>query len=479
MGNALSASHALSGTAKTGLQWTQASGATRAGLWEQVERVCQSSSDRSVSSAIWAVGTMGATADLQAPEMRDLMLGSAVRVMTECSAWELCNILWGLAKMKYRWSDFPRTFQDSVMMNTVRLQDDMNPVDAGTLLWSLGELDAALDAHPEYFREALLRITLSHLDDMKPHELSRTVWGYAGIGLSWNKLPVALQWKFNSVLRRVGASMSPQDVANCAYGLSILSFDIENPSDVAFRGVHETLLSIIKEAGRGALPLELDGDVDTELTLDSRVPYKQAQGTQSQGLNVQEREQLRIFAHYLQVMQFISDTKRIPPSLLRIPSSRGPSKSPQQLAQSSKLHERVVRGLEAAFDFADVTDEFSIQLEMSSFDGVFPVDAAVSRRGQIIALLEVDGPHHYRSDGSLRRKDLLKEAMYRRKHPGSTFHRIRWDEENKVGSDVLGEELAAVLIASCQKSDDVVGNTWRSLQKQMGDFFCWSLRNSK
>eukprot|EP00601_Ochromonadales_sp_CCMP2298_P000581 CAMPEP_0173171110 /NCGR_PEP_ID=MMETSP1141-20130122/1588_1 /TAXON_ID=483371 /ORGANISM="non described non described, Strain CCMP2298" /LENGTH=533 /DNA_ID=CAMNT_0014093033 /DNA_START=111 /DNA_END=1709 /DNA_ORIENTATION=- len=41
MGNALSASHALSGTAKTGLQWTQASGATRAGLWEQVERVCQ------------------------------------------------------------------------------------------------------------------------------------------------------------------------------------------------------------------------------------------------------------------------------------------------------------------------------------------------------------------------------------------------------------------------------------------------------
>jgi hypothetical protein len=37
---------------------------------------------------------MTCTADLQAPEMRDLMLGSAVRVMTECSAWELCNILW-------------------------------------------------------------------------------------------------------------------------------------------------------------------------------------------------------------------------------------------------------------------------------------------------------------------------------------------------------------------------------------------------
>jgi hypothetical protein len=61
--------------------------------------------------------------------------------------------------------------------------------------------------------------------------------------------------KMNSALRRVGSSMTPQDVANCAYGLSILSFDIQNPSDVAFRGVHETLLSIIKTAGRGALPL--------------------------------------------------------------------------------------------------------------------------------------------------------------------------------------------------------------------------------
>jgi hypothetical protein len=35
---------------------------------------------------------------------------------------------------------------------------------------------------------------LSNLDDMRPQELSRTVWGYAGLGLSWDKLPTAVQW---------------------------------------------------------------------------------------------------------------------------------------------------------------------------------------------------------------------------------------------------------------------------------------------
>ena len=46
-------------------------------------------------------------------------------------------------------------------------------------------------------------------------------------------------------LRRVGSDMTPQGVANCAYGMAIMAFDWDRPSEAAFRGVHETLLSII------------------------------------------------------------------------------------------------------------------------------------------------------------------------------------------------------------------------------------------
>ena len=87
-----------------------------------------------------------------------------------------------------------------------------------------------------------------------------------------------------------------------------------------------------------------------------------------------------------------------------------------------------------------------------------------------MAFLEVDGPHHYRStfhyylffgfwihnkinrihipsrfvfvDGQLLRKDIMKEALYRRKHPCATFTRVRFDQVNKLGSQYVGREVA-------------------------------------
>jgi len=56
-------------------------------------------------------------------------------------------------------------------------------------------------------------------------------------------------------------------MANSAYGLSIMSFDIENPSDVSFRGAHESLISMIKSSGRVLLPMMMitdDNDDDDD-----------------------------------------------------------------------------------------------------------------------------------------------------------------------------------------------------------------------
>jgi len=64
--------------------------------------------------------------------------------------------------------------------------------------------------------------------------------------------------------------MSPQDMANCAYGLSIMSFDIENPSDASFRGAHESLISMIKSSGRVLLPTIMTHNDDGSSSSTSR-----------------------------------------------------------------------------------------------------------------------------------------------------------------------------------------------------------------
>jgi hypothetical protein len=142
--------------------------------------------------------------------------------------------------------------------------------------------------------------------------------------------------------------MSPQDMANCAYGLSIMSFDIENPSDVSFRGAHESLISMIKSSGRVLLPRIMtqnendggssssstsssgnvadtsdDGGVldtiaatpttinvlssvesllDSNRSGSSRSIDQRRWKKSAQLLSREEIEQLRIFAHYVKVL---------------------------------------------------------------------------------------------------------------------------------------------------------------------------------
>merc|ERR1712146_70451 len=122
---------------------------------------------------------------------------------------------------------------------------------------------------------------------------------------------------------------------------------------------------------------------------------------------------------------------------------------------------------------------FGISLEASSFQGVFPVDAAVVQgKRDVVAIIEVNGPTHYRHDGRVKRKDQLKEAMYMKKHPDATFHRIRYNDANKLGSNYLGEEVANVVIGSV-KDQSPLSKMMRRTKQNIGDFFSWGLRNDR
>ena len=241
--------------------------------------------------------------------------------------------------------------------------------------------------------------------------------------------------------------MSPQDVANCAYGLALLAFDSQTPQDAAFRGCHEVLLNTIRKTQRA-----------DSIAL----------------MNDQELEQIRIFSHYLKVFSYVIDVRRIPDKLL---SSANGAVDMDNI-QGSRLQRRVVKGLRTAFTQSALASQYDIELEVSSFDGSFPLDAQILKNGKIVAFLEVDGPSHYRPDGRLRRKDQLKEAMYMKKHGESSFHRIRWDEADKVGTAVLGTELAA-LVMSRNVEISQFDNIRNTVQTSCNNFITWCLRNTK
>ena len=97
---------------------------------------------------------------------------------------------------------------------------------------------------------------------------------------------------------------------------------------------------------------------------------------------------------------------------------------------------------------------------------------------EVVALIEVNGPTHYRVDGRLKRKDMLKQAMYTKRHPDATYHRIRYNDANKLGSDVIGEEVAEVILSGL-KDRSPVGKMLRRTQQSFQDFFSWGLRNEQ
>ena len=361
IGGGVSASQSLTGLAKLSISWNEVSAELKSSIWEQSIRVFQSTNDRGIANAVWALGTMGAI-DLP-KHVKDAMYTGVLRAIQTSSSWSLSNVVWGFAKMKLSWSELPVAVQEVVMSNVARVEPTMNNVDVGVLTWALGSLETPIDTLPDRFLDPLFRAITRNLSAMRPQELANTIWGLSGAYVSWNSLPSAMCWSINVALRRVGEEMSPQEVANSCYGMALIAFDAENTADASFRGTHESLLNLIRKKGRG---------------MDSCTI---------------EFEQLRTFAHYLHVMKYVTDLKRIPEDLLMASSQR--SDSSTVLVRGSNLQDRVSDGLQQALLSADL-DDLQVVSEFSSFNGAFPVDAAVRYKGNVIGILEVDGPQHYR-----------------------------------------------------------------------------------
>ena len=109
----------------------------------------------------------------------------------------------------------------------------------------------------------------------------------------------------------------------------------------------------------------------------------------------------------------------------------------------SSLHSSIVQAMGSAFQTID-PDAFEIANEYLGLAGpIFAVDCAVFYRDKLAAFVEVDGYCHYTpQEAQIRRKDLLKEFLYKVQHPEVPMYRLRAAQIYAIGESKSGNALA-------------------------------------
>jgi len=87
---------------------------------------------------------------------------------------------------------------------------------------------------------------------------------------------------------------------------------------------------------------------------------------------------------------------------------------------TSKLHKKFSEELLSTLKSVD--ESFRIENEFQGLkSGVYPVDIAVYSGDTLIALIEVDGPHHRTLEGKTKRQYRLKQRLYKHAFPSAEW----------------------------------------------------------
>ena len=206
----------------------------------------------------------------------------------------------------------------------------------------------------------------------------------------------------------------PQTLSNLMYSLSLLVFDVNLGNDPLQRQLskaHSALLNALKNIN-------------------------------NRKFNEKERDQVLM---YLYLLNQISPTVKVKP--LYFESNKN------YLNIGSKLQESVVSSLSNALYTRN--DELCVTNEYSAFGGILPVDATIFNHEDTkfpIAFLEVDGPHHF-INGKLRRKDVMKEMMYRNKYPLASFTRVSYDQVKILGAHRIAAAVANFITLTSRNTE--------------------------
>jgi len=388
---------------------------------------------------------------------------SLIAYTPQMNSVQLSNTLYGLAGGAWRWDMFSEQLKHQfitaiagTLMRSGKNQDISMGISA---LGSLGLCWESVSRRSIPFVRSFTKAITSVLSNGTITEIAGVIFGMGLMECSWEQLlPSCRRDIIRSILSAfcLSETMSPpknqpfmtrggtesaaaaaaddddgkigfdsyngalnsrsQALANIIYGLSLMVFDTESRQLTAdLTPVHIALLDAVSDMG-----VLKFSDI--------------------------EKEQILIYIHLLHTVLPASEVSLIdahcPKHIIRADATND---------VPSKLQESVISALTNALRRRNHALE--VANEYSAFSGVFPVDATVFEGELPVAFVEVDGPHHFHFSAAegrakLRRKDIMKETLYRRKHPTATFIRVRYDQVDHFGSKYVGSEIADFITIS-------------------------------
>ena len=402
----------------------------------------------------------------------------------------LSNVIYGLSLMGVRWGFMETSLREAIQHNLEKNNafGHDTPQHVSNSLWGL----AKMDAHWSEFNGQNLIDSLVRCHDnsgMGPQEIANAIYGLAVTDASWSNLLPSSSSSSSSLkgvhphealataLTRVAGTMTAQEVANVMYALAILTFDaavsISTYSEIELNEMMKKIKANTKTKTRGIHIY--DDDIDTLWVVYSTM-LQEFKRIDPNEYSKENYDQFAIFFEFLNVIPggnalirhvigddndtFVSGPAAGIPSRLHSRSVDSMMKhlhywskhqSRKHKKNGNKTKEDEGEGKEGvSFCF-----KFGVQHEFNGLvRGVFPVDAAVYCNDELVALIEIDGEFHYKQLGQqLRRKDQLKEFLYRCHYPTLPLFRIRSDQCTIIGPERAGRELASWIIQSVTSTE--------------------------
>lgn len=249
-----------------------------------------------------------------------------------------------------------------------------------------------------------------------PQEICNSIYGFAILDSSWKDLSYTTKMTMVQALNRNAAALDNQEIANIMYSVALMTFDANIDNSI--------LVSCLDM--KNSPPIKLVCDNDSEQQILWKMHIINLWKYRNIDLTACSRENYDQFAIYFELMDIIPGGKELVKLILG--DSVAPCYSGPCGTIPSRLHANSVHWMMQYLDQLE-TGRFSLFNEYSGLRGVFPIDAAVYDRGELLAFIEIDGESHYKQvNQMLRRKDRLKEYLYEVNYPSIKLFRIRSDQ---------------------------------------------------
>jgi hypothetical protein len=406
----------------------------------------------------------------------DAIMNGLIAKIIEMTPLELSRSMTAMSKMGFRWDSFPELLKRRIVHSATKaLNSKVEPGQLSNIIHAFGGMGlrlSALEKKSPTFIKAFEKslATISQSGDAS--EVAGMILGMGFMESSWYDLSDRDRKYVIDGLTRVFSSSSnmpglhtinepfmfkhkklgnptsnnqvyemnskeevvltTQLIANAMYGLSMMIFDCTNSTRInELLPVHITLCEALSKFNFMEVSLQEKEQILAYLNIVNTVLHLKIDSS---------------FADHLEESFLSSPFLFVQPNI----------ENRQDPKTVSKLQQSVVSSISRELKIRN--DELKVRKEYSSFCGAFPVDAVVLEGDQPVAFVEVDGPQHF-VEGQLRRKDLMKETLYRKKHPCATFTRVNFDQVDHLGAKYVGREVAnyiTLVMHICDHEEEVM-----------------------